>query len=246
MHEATATLFDRLKISAGMRCLDAGCGGGDVTFELARLVGPGGAVVGIDMDAIKIDLARREAQALEIRNVEFRVANVGDEQPDAAFDLLHARFLLTHLADPQRAVERFYRWLRPGGLAVLVDIDYSGCFVYPESAAFRRYHELYCAAVRQKGADPDIGPRLPVLLKTSGFEEIGVLVTQPAALEGEVKLAHPITMENIADAVVAAGLASRDEVTSITEQLYALAQDPSVVASVPRIVQTWARRPLDA
>ena len=45
----------------GMRCLDVGCGG-DVTFDLARLVGQAGEVVGWDIDATKLDLARREAQ----------------------------------------------------------------------------------------------------------------------------------------------------------------------------------------
>lgn len=154
MHESTATLFDRLSVSAGMNCLDVGCGGGDVTFELARRVGPDGTVVGIDGDTTKIDLARREAEARGIGNVVFRSGDVADDQTEAAFDMVHVRFLLTHLADPQRVVERFHRWLRPGGLAVLVDIDYAGCFVYPESEAFRRYHELHCTAARQKGGDP--------------------------------------------------------------------------------------------
>jgi SAM-dependent methyltransferase len=243
LHESMAALFDRLAVAAGMRCLDVGCAGGDVTLELARRVGPGGSVVGIDVDATKIDLARREAEANGIRNVEFRVADVKDDQMDAAFDVVHARFLLTHLAHPQDVVERFNQWLRPGGLAVLVDVDFAGCFVYPESEAFRRYHELYSTVARQKGGDPDIGPRLPLLLKTSRFAEVGMAVTQPMALEGEVKLANPITMDNIADTVVTAGLASREEVASLTEQLYAFAADPLTIAGVPRIFQAWGRRP---
>ena len=45
----TAELLRRAELRPGMRCLDLGCGGGEVTFELARLAGPSGSVVGIDL-----------------------------------------------------------------------------------------------------------------------------------------------------------------------------------------------------
>jgi 2-polyprenyl-3-methyl-5-hydroxy-6-metoxy-1,4-benzoquinol methylase len=38
LHTSTGALFDRLGVGAGLTCLDVGCGGGDVTFELARRV----------------------------------------------------------------------------------------------------------------------------------------------------------------------------------------------------------------
>jgi len=51
--------------------LDIGCGGGVVSFDLARLVGPNGRVVGIDIDEVKIDIARSEAAAKQLGNIEF-------------------------------------------------------------------------------------------------------------------------------------------------------------------------------
>ena len=42
MHPSTNSLFDRLGIGDGMRCLDVGCGSGDVTLELAKRVGRAG------------------------------------------------------------------------------------------------------------------------------------------------------------------------------------------------------------
>src|SRR5215218_3216591 len=72
LHVSTSALFDRLGIGAGLRCLDVGCGGGDVTLELARRVGPRGRVVGVDIDEAKLDLARQEAAAQGIANVDFR------------------------------------------------------------------------------------------------------------------------------------------------------------------------------
>jgi 2-polyprenyl-3-methyl-5-hydroxy-6-metoxy-1,4-benzoquinol methylase len=46
----TAALFSRAGIRSGMKCIDLGCGGGEVTIEMARLVEPGGSVMGVDMD----------------------------------------------------------------------------------------------------------------------------------------------------------------------------------------------------
>ena len=62
----TAALFDRAGLAPGMHCVDLGCGGGQVTLEMARLVAPGGSVTGVDMDEVKLDLARRELSLIHI------------------------------------------------------------------------------------------------------------------------------------------------------------------------------------
>jgi hypothetical protein len=96
----------------------------------------------------------------------------------------------------------------------------------------------------RRGADPNIGPRLPTLLKHAGLESIGAHVVQPVGLEGEVKLLNPLTMENLANTVMADGLASREEIDEVVRQLYEFAADPTTLAGTPRIVQTWGRRPI--
>src|SRR3954447_25743934 len=83
LHPSTSALFDRLGVGAGLRCLDVGCGGGDVTFELARRVGPRGRVVGVDLDAAKLDLARQEAATQGLSNIEFRALDVRIAEPGA-------------------------------------------------------------------------------------------------------------------------------------------------------------------
>ena len=70
----TAELLGRIGVEPGMHCLDLGCGGGDVA--LARLVSPGGQVVGIDMDEVKLGLAREVAVERSLDNVEFRAVDV--------------------------------------------------------------------------------------------------------------------------------------------------------------------------
>ena len=242
MAPATLALFDRLGVRDGMSCLDFGCGGGDASLALARRVAPSGRVIGIDNDPVTLEIARDEARAAGIDNVEYRAGDVLTFDPLAPFDVVYARFLLTHLRDPDAAARTFVGAVRPGGWFVVEDIDFSGHVTWPDCPAARRYVELYCAVVTRRGGDPNIGPRLPALLKDVGLEAIAVNVVQPAALDGEAKLVNPITMENIADAVVHDGLATREEVEEIVRDLYAFAKDPTTLVTTARIVQTWGRR----
>lgn len=62
-------------------------------------------------------------------------------------------------------------------------------------------------------------------------------VVQPAGTEGEVKLLNPLTMENIEDAVLAEGLASRAEIDKIVAELYEFARATGTVGSAPRVVE---------
>lgn len=241
MGPSTSSLLDRLGDLSGTRCLDAGCGGGDVTRELAGRAGSGGHATGIDLDETKLALCREENAGL--RNIEFRAARVGEDDIGGPYDVVYSRFLLTHLTDPAAAVRQFHGALRPGGLIALEDIDFSGYFAHPFSAAHRKYADLYTRVVRLRGADPDIGPRLPSLLLQHGFTGVEVSVVQPMALTGEIKLMAPITTEAISEAVVAAGLASAEEVAALAQELYADAANPAVLQGNPRVVQTWARKP---
>jgi hypothetical protein len=160
----------------------------------------------------------------------------------SGFDVVYARFLLTHLKDPLGALTAMRQALRPGGVLAVEDIDVAGSFCHPDCAAFRRHVELYTLAARRVGADPNIGPRLPGLLAAVGLAGVGMNVVQPAGIEGEVKLVIPVTMENIADAVVAAGLAPRAEVEQVVTELYEVARDTRTVLSLPRVVQAWGYR----
>jgi SAM-dependent methyltransferase len=242
LRPTTLALFDRVGVRSGMACLDVGCGGGDVAFDLARIVGPQGRVVGTDLDGAKLDLARWEAGELGLGNVEFNRSDVVADGHDASFDLVYARFVLTHLKDPAAALARMYGALGPGGTLVVEDIDFRGHFCYPDCPAFDRYVGLYTAAALGTGADPHIGPRLPSLLAGAGCRPVGMSVVQPAGVEGEVKLVAPVTLENVADAVVAAGLITRAELGRVLGELYEFARNPTTVMSLPRVVQAWGLR----
>jgi SAM-dependent methyltransferase len=240
MRPTTIAAVDQVGISPGDLCLDVGCGGGDVTVELARRVAPHGRAIGLDIDEVKLHLARAEAQG--VPNVEFRKADSDAPFGDAEFDLVYARFLLSHLSDPAATLHRMHAALKPGGQVLVEDIDFSAQFSHPENQSLSRYREIYTRVVRRRGGDPHIGPRLPALLLDAGFTNVCLNVFQLAALEGEVKLLSPMTMESIADAAVADRLATREECGRLVAELYDLACNPRIVVGIVRVVQAWGRR----
>jgi ubiquinone/menaquinone biosynthesis C-methylase UbiE len=244
MRQVTLACLVQSGIKEGMACLEIGCGAGDVAFDMARITGPHGKVVGTDIDETELELCRREAADLQLNNVEFRIGDITQGTFAPEFDLVHARFVLTHLADPARALGNMRGALRPGGVMVVEDIDFRGHFSYQESPALARYVELYSEVVRRKGADPNIGPRVPSLLTDAGFENVEMRVVQPAGLVGEVKLMTPITMQSIGPAVIAAGLTTEAEVAGLVAELLAYAHTPGTIGCVPRVIQAWAYQPV--
>src|SRR5262245_10929127 len=94
MGPSTRALLADVAIPRGAVCLDVGCGGGDVTRELARVVGSTGRVIGVDLDETKLAIARRESAERGITNVTFEARGVVAWEPDCPFVWIHATLRL--------------------------------------------------------------------------------------------------------------------------------------------------------
>jgi ubiquinone/menaquinone biosynthesis C-methylase UbiE len=237
----TERLLDTAGLQSGMRVLDLGCGGGAVTLKMASLLGAEGEVVGIDLDPSILRLAQREAEDLYLP-VTFRHLSAEELDQVAAYDFTYARYLLSHLQHPERALEAMVRALRPGGRLAVEDIFFPGHVCYPPNAAFERYLELYEAVVRAKDADPAIGPRLMDMALDAGLAEVQVELVVPIFREGEGKRVAQVTMEHIREAVVGAGLATSTEVDTIVAELETFADDERTLISIAPTFQVWGRK----
>jgi SAM-dependent methyltransferase len=187
MWPTSAALLAAAGVPVGARCLDLGCGGGHVSVELAGLVGPTGSVVGVDIDAEIIDLARAEAAVRGLGNLELRVGTA-DDLGDGPYDLGYARFLLSHVANPQQVVDGLAAVIAPGGKVIVEDVDFTGAFCFPRSEAYTRSVQLYQETVRHRGGNANIGPELPGLLRTAGLKDVQVRVIQPVSLRNSQDL----------------------------------------------------------
>ena len=168
--------------------------------------------------------------------------SVTDLREAEAYDIMYGRFLLTHLPNPGEALEGMARAARPGGWVIVEDIEFAAHFSYPPCPALGRYVDLYQRAVKCKGGDPNIGPRLVSLFLDSGLDDVQVEVVQPTYRSGIGKRIAAITMEHIQEAVVQLGLASAQEVQGIVADLDQFTADPRSILSFPRIFQVWGKR----
>jgi SAM-dependent methyltransferase len=238
----TQALLDRVEPLQGLTVIDAACGGGDVSFELAERVGTNGRVIGFDLDEAKILSAQAEAERRDLRNVAFHKASVLDPWPAEGVQAAYARFVLTHLAKPEDMLARARPALAPGAVFIVEDIDFAGHFSDPPCPAYDRYSELYAEAARRRGADAFIGRRLVRLLEAAGFVDVGSSLVQPYGRTGDVKQVASLTFAAIADAIVTSGLATADEVAKVAAELKAFTDRPDTTLSLPRIFQVWGRK----
>jgi len=238
MRPTTLWLLEQAGLRSGYRCLDLGCGGGNVVHEMARIVGPGGSVTGVDSDPQIVELDRQDAKVAGASNVVYHVADahVFDGGP---FDLVYARFLLSHVAEPDSVLARMRQLARPGGRIAVESIDMSGSYCYPHDPSHARFTELYTEVVRRGGGDADLGRRLPVMALAAGLGNVGWNVFQPVRASGPHKHLQAVTMERIRPAVLDHGLATDQETDSIINGMHIFAQDPTTLVAMPRMVQVW-------
>ena len=238
----TMALLARAGVGAGMRCVDLGCGGGHVSFELARLVGPKGSVLGIDVDGVKLGLAREVAGEQDLANVEFREANVTDWEEPGAYDLVYCRFLLQHLRRPIDLLRRMWSAVRAGGVIVVEDSDFEAAFCEPSNRGYEFHQEMYQRVLERNGGDPATGRKLYGFFAEIGIPDPELRIVQGAGATGESKQMPLLTLEAIADSIVAAGLASPDEVAAAIADLAAFTSTEGTLLAEPRVFQLWARR----
>ncbi len=165
--------FLRNCIARGMRILDLGCGAGDVSMIAAALAGPDGDVVGIDLSAGSLELARERARDANLRNVRFECGNLMEFQPESPFDAVIGRHVLLHLADAPGAIRRVRSFLARGGIAAFQEYDLSSWRTgYPEPRLAAELAGSMVDLFRRATPCADIGIRLHHLLSEAGFRDV--------------------------------------------------------------------------
>ncbi len=244
--DALAELFDPVTfrhvdgfaIGAGMRCWEVGAGGPSVPLGLAERVGPTGQVVATDIDVSWT----QEVAGGVIEVLRHDVAT--DPPPPGAFDLVHARLVLTHVTDRAEALRRMIGALRPGGWLLVEDADpglqpllcpdESG----PRERLANRLRSGFRDLMAARGADLSYGRTLPGLLRGAGLDDVRADAYFPIASPACVRL-ETATVWQIRERLVAAGLATDEEVD---RHLANVATGQLDLATAP-LISAWGRRP---
>ncbi|MDA7430302.1 class I SAM-dependent methyltransferase [Primorskyibacter aestuariivivens] len=111
----SAAVIPELPLETGMSVLDVGCGWGDLSIQVAEIVGPDGRVLGMDCVDAFLEEARKDAHAAGLTNVTFERGDAEIALPENAFDYVVSRFGTMFFANPVAALRRMRLALKPGG-----------------------------------------------------------------------------------------------------------------------------------
>src|SRR5258706_11517604 len=173
----------------GERVIDIGCGCGDTSIEIARIVGATGSVLGIDVSQPMLEVARSHAALANCAHLAFRDGDASEVRLPANNDLLFSRFGVMFFSQPSPAFSHLRESLRTGGRCVFV------CWRAPRDNAWAM--TPLSAARTAMGITPPPpdpaapGPfafadeeRLRTTLSTAGFHDIAVQRFDAAILLG--------------------------------------------------------------
>lgn len=243
--DAFTTLFDPttfrhlegLGIGSGGRCWEVGAGGTSVVSWLAAKVGPEGEVVATDIDTSLLASAARPP-------VRVLVHDVGAEEPPGeGFDLVHARLVLVHVPDRERALRSMIEALRPGGMLLIEDADPAlqplVCLDEhgPEERLANRLRQGFRRLLADRGADLSYGRRLPRLLREAGLRDVEADAYFPLTSAACAAL-ESATVRQIRDRLVAAGIATNEDVDRHLANVAAGGMD---LATAP-MISAWGRK----
>ena len=112
--------MERAGLQPGMRALDIGCGFGETTLQLARLVAPGGSALGTDCVEAMLEIGRADARRAGVSNVSFAEADAQTAAFRPEFDLAFARFGTMFFSNPVAGMRNIGTALVPDGRLLMI------------------------------------------------------------------------------------------------------------------------------
>lgn len=232
-------------IGPGMRVLDAGCGAGDVSLLIARLVGPAGQVVAVDHAAEAVAATRGRMANATLANVDCRQGDLATVQIDTPVDAIVGRLVLMHVADPVAVLRNLVAALRRPGIVLFQEMDIAASHSEPAAPLCERMIALCRNAFTGMGVDIRPGLRLhdqfvAASLPAPQMTSLGRLEAAPA--RGSVALLTGV-LTTLLPAIEALGLSTAAEMQldTLPDRLSAELAATGSVIFTPPLITAWTR-----
>jgi len=165
-------------LQPGETVLDLGSGAGIDCFLAAGQVGPTGSVIGVDMTPEMIARARKNAAAVGLGNIEFRLGEIENlPVQDGTVDVVISNCVINLVPSKHRAFAEAYRVLAPGGRIMVSDMVLSADIPAELRASVAGYVACLSGAMLESeylGA-----------IAAAGFEQIEVVERVPYLVDAE-------------------------------------------------------------
>jgi SAM-dependent methyltransferase len=230
--------IDDCGLNEGWNVWEVGAGGPSIPTWLSERVGSSGRVVATDIDTSWLD--RVGEAKFDVLRHDVAV----DAPPDTTFDLVHARLVLVHVTDRNRALANMAQSLRPGGWLVVEEADPGlqnlACLdeFGPEQELANKLKRAFRTLMAERGVDLSFGRTLPRRLRDVGLTQVQCDAYFPVGGPASDELERA-TVEQIRVRLIDANLATHDEIdrhlANVSSGLLDIATSPMVSA--------WARKP---
>jgi SAM-dependent methyltransferase len=245
---ATFRHLDGLGLAPGWRCWEVGAGGTSVVDFLARRVGTTGHVLATDINiswASNAESATAESAGAAAPHVEILEHDVAAAPPPGGpFDVVHARLVLVHVPERDRALQTMADALRPGGVLLVEDADPAlqplSCLeeLGPPQELANRIRRGFRQLLAERGVDLAYGRTLPRRLRAAGLTQVAADAAFPVS-DPACNALETATINLIRDQLLDHGVATGDE---IDEHLANVAAGRLDLAQPP-MISCWGRRP---
>lgn len=167
----TRKFLNRLGVSEGWRCLDAGAGPGLVSMDLRDIVGEKGEVTALDPSEFYLNWLREQASRRGWTNI--RCLQGTAEQTAFAsgyYDIIFVRWVVAFVPDVEAFLTKLFAALRPGGVIAIQDYYYEGLSLYPQGGVCDSMADFVRAYYKFGGGDAYVAGRIPAFFSKHGLQ----------------------------------------------------------------------------
>jgi len=230
-------------IKPGMRCADIGCGIGDVTFMMAKLIGKSGSVIGIDRNSDVIEICNQRAKKERLVNARFFVGDIYDNKLSKnSFDLVFSRFLFQHLGEPKRAIKEMMKLVIAGGTVVAEENDHDTWLTYPPSSGLEKLRRVYIESLRLSNCDALVARKLYKLFLECGLNPSVGSYTICIPMHGPYNMVGILTAESLKPRILEAKLMSEAAFREMMAELRGYSRQKDALALYAMTFRIWGKK----
>ncbi|WP_298622777.1 bifunctional 2-polyprenyl-6-hydroxyphenol methylase/3-demethylubiquinol 3-O-methyltransferase UbiG [uncultured Legionella sp.] len=220
-------------VSTGMTGLEIGCGSGEMTIELAKLVGVQGSLLAIDLSQDQLNHVQYMTR--NYKNIRFKqwdvnyLSDLGEQ-----FDFIYCRMVLHHVKDAYSAILQMKNCLKPGGIIICEEPSiFDSTFCSPPSKTYEQFTQWIRTCFTLNQCDFEIAHRLEQECASANFKVKQHTLFQPLLRTAKEKQIYSMALQDVTPQLIHLNIATQDEIDALSQDLLSLANSENTM--------TWIR-----